>query len=83
MKVLLATAGVFAALSLAACGGSGHSDAYNKGFKWANDNPGLTKMQSHMIGASNLCGEWAVSQAQGLNAQEWIQGCTDALSKKS
>jgi hypothetical protein len=81
MKIVLTTAGLLTAAVLAACSGSGHSDAYNKGFTFADGNS-LVQTQAGMMGASTICGSWATNQAQGLNQQEWIQGCQDALAKK-
>jgi hypothetical protein len=81
MKIALATAGLLTAAVLTACGGaSGHSDSYNKGFKFADGNS-LLQTQSQMMGPSTICGSWATNQAQGLNQQEWMQGCQDALAK--
>ena len=83
MKIILAAVGLFTALTVAACGGSsGHSDSYNKGYKWASDNSGLASAQAGLMGASTICGAWANNQAQGLNQQEWIKGCEDALAKE-
>lgn len=81
MKIMLTAAGLLTAVVLTACGGlSGHSDSYNKGFKFADGNS-LLHSQSGMMGPSTICGAWATNQAQGLNQQEWIQGCQDALAK--
>ncbi|OBG38270.1 hypothetical protein [Mycobacterium sp. E3198] len=81
MKIALTAAGLLTAAVLAACGSAGHSDAYNKGFQFADGNE-LVQAQAGMMGASTICGSWATNQAQGLNQQEWIQGCQDALAKK-
>lgn len=82
MKIVLTTAGLLTAAVLTACGGaSGHSDSYNKGFAFAEGNS-LLQTQAHMMGPATICGSWATNQAQGLNRQDWMQGCQDALTKK-
>jgi len=80
MKIMLAAAGLLTALSVAACGAGGHSQSYDAGYKWASGNS-LAKQQAALMGANTICGSWSTQQAQGLNAQEWIQGCSDALAK--
>jgi hypothetical protein len=80
MKIVFATACVLTAAALAACGGGGHSQSYDAGYKWASGNE-LAKSQAGMMGADTICHSWSTQQAQGLNAQEWIQGCEDALKK--
>lgn len=83
MKIILTTAGLLTAAVLTACGGPyGHSVSYNKGFQFAQGNS-LVQTQAGMMGASTICGSWATNQAQGLNQQEWMQGCEDALAKKN
>jgi hypothetical protein len=77
MKKLLIVA---AAVVAVACGSAGHSASYNKGNEWAT-NSDLAKAQAGMMGANTICGAWATQQAQGLNQQEWMQGCQDALTK--
>ncbi len=81
VKIALTAAGLFTAAVLTACGSAGHSDAYNKGFKFADGND-LVQTQAGMMGASTIRGPWATNQAQGLNQPEWIRGCQDALAKK-
>ncbi|MCV7409229.1 hypothetical protein AWC05_00765 [Mycobacterium florentinum] len=82
MKNVLAAVGLLTAAVLTACGGSfGHSDSYNKGFNFADGNS-LVQTQAGLMGSTTVCGSWATNQAQGLNQQEWIQGCVDALAKK-
>jgi hypothetical protein len=81
-KMILVTAGLLAALSVAGCGaGAGHGDSYNKGFQWANDNQQTAAIQVSFMGVDALCHAFATQQAQGLNAQEWSQGCNDGLNK--
>lgn len=82
MKIVLATAGLLTAAVLTACSGaSGHSASYNKGFTFADGNS-LLQTQAQMMGPSTICGSWATNQAQGLDQQDWIQGCQDALTNK-
>jgi hypothetical protein len=82
MKIALTAAGLLAAATLTACSAIfGHSDSYNKGFSFADGNS-LVHTQAGMMGSNTVCGSWATNQAQGLNQQEWIQGCVDALAKK-
>jgi hypothetical protein len=60
---------------------SGHSDSYNKGRQWASDNKDTASVQVSLVGIDFECHQFALQQAQGLDAQEWIQGCKDGLTK--
>ena len=57
------------------------SDSYNKGFQWANANQQTAAIQVGFMGVDGVCHAFATQQAQGLNAQEWTQGCIDGLTK--
>jgi hypothetical protein len=83
-SLLLGIAGLAIAVT-AACG-SGHSKAYDAGYKWAigyaANQHDLAQMQVSMMGAGMVCSGFAAEQAGGQNQQEWHQGCQDALNAK-
>jgi len=61
-------------------GGGGHSDSYNKGYQWVNTtNDEGVGYYAGSHGIDSACHYYANQQAQGLNPQEWIQGCKDAM----
>ena len=80
MKIQLATVGLFTALTVAACSGGGHSDSYNKGYKYGQ---GFANSPSSQFSDPGMyCGAMSVTQAEGLDKDEWLKGCADGASKK-
>jgi hypothetical protein len=82
-KIILAAV---AALVLAGCGGGGHSDSYNKGYKWSTvtaNNDLAVFGYAEVNGPDGTCHHYATEQAVGLNQQEWIQGCMDGMAKQA
>jgi hypothetical protein len=86
MKKSLPLAVAVLATAVAAACGSGHSKAYDAGYKWASDYAAnqhdLAQMQVSMLGAGMLCSGFATEEAGGLDQQQWHQGCRDALNAK-
>jgi hypothetical protein len=61
---------------------AGHTKSYQNGYWWAYDNSGRKDI-APVLGVHPYCASAATQQAPvlGLNAQEWTQGCEDALIK--
>lgn len=63
---------------------AGHTDSYKSGYWFAYQNSDRRLgIAAEGTGAHTACALTAKSEAavQGLNAQEWAQGCEDALQK--
>ena len=62
---------------------AGHTESYKAGYWWAYQNS--ERMQSGVMinSAQTVCANTASSEApvQGLNTQEWTQGCVDSWNK--
>jgi hypothetical protein len=75
-RLLFAAAGVFTAVTIAACGGGGHSKSYDLGYK-AGD--GFNELQLATAGPS--CGLAYAQATGGTNENEFLQGCAEAAVK--
>jgi Protein of unknown function (DUF2510) len=62
---------------------AGHTNSYQTGYQWAHANNQRYSTAIVLQGAHAFCAETAKSEApvDGLNEQEWTQGCEDAWQK--
>jgi hypothetical protein len=77
--LLFAAAGVFTAVTIAACGGGGggHSKSYDLGYK-AGD--GFNELQLATAGMS--CGLAYMQVPGGTNQNQFLHGCAEAAVKQ-
>ena len=75
-RVWFPAAGVITAVTIAACGGGGHSKSYDLGFK-AGD--GFNELQLATAGPS--CGLAYTQATGGTNGNEFLHGCAEAAVK--
>jgi hypothetical protein len=62
---------------------TGHTNSYTAGYQWAYEHHDRYATSVLLQGTHAFCADTATSEApvQGLNEQQWTQGCEDSFGK--
>jgi hypothetical protein len=86
-KILYAAALILVGLAFTACGGGGHSAAYQAGYDWATQNMAKAGELRQVTPSEADQGCGMIEKKTGVNGSndptEWIKGCADAVAHKA